>query len=888
MLEWALDERRILVGWNTVFDISWLYALAPERLVNECRFLDAMLLWRHLDIEPEYDESGRTKRSYSLKVAFPEFYPEHAGYEQEIDYHSTDPDELRKLHEYNVLDCAFTLRLAKRFWEGLKSKQQSTAVVEARCLNMVGQANLEGLIIDPLEVAQLSASLKVTAAKKLKSLAPHGISEEVVRSPAKLSKVMFDDWKLPVYRENESKKTGKVSRSTDKETLHELSFIDPRAKELREYREALNTDTKFAMAPIAACAYNEDGKAHPLARVFGTYSGRMTYSSKQGKNKDERQIGFALHQEKREAAFRRIVVPPLGYTLVEFDAAGQEFKLMAIASKDPVMLQLCQPGEDAHSFMGARVLKRDYAWVMQHKDSDPIAKNGRKSGKVANLCCSHSSPILTDRGHVAIQDVRCDDLIWDGIEFVAHDGVVFSGVREVVTHDGVTATPEHLVLVNQEWVRLDEAKRNGWSIQSSRRSTLRIVDGIVARVRKTFWREICAVCVCMRNRGMGALLQRGMGKVAGMQELCGQNTTRSGWASHQPNLGGSSAATEDSQLVLSVLEPERWIVVQLRRAWDRVSVYFGQGGGGVRQGDAAAPDLSGTRYRSDRQRWALRAGQPPVGHTQGEPVEQAWFQHGYMEGGIDYDAKLGRKPILVDLYDALCGARAFWRSYPAPRPRSRSEETQRLAQDRSEAPVYDIVNCGPRSRFSANGRIVHNSLMYRTSAPRLRSTARVDYGMPMTMDEARYIRKTYLQSYKRVPVYWSEQIMRTRQLGYVETFAGRRVKVQGDWQGNFAWNMGSTAINYRIQGTGADQKYLALMMLADYLSEIGARFALDFHDGLYFYVPDEKVYDMVHHTKDVLDNLPYEAVWKFKMPIPLTWDAKIGPSWGDLKPYEFK
>ena len=566
-LERALDERRILVGWNTVFDVSWLYALVPEehwKLIDQCRFLDAMLLWRHLDIEPEYDESGRTKRSYSLKAAVPEFFPQYGGYESGINYHGTDPAELKKLHEYNVLDCAFTLRLAKKFWTALKPRQQTVAIVEARSIQMMAKANLHGMIIDPLEVSQLSAHLQRTASAKLESLAPHGVTEEVIRSPTKLSKLMFDIWGLPVLKENESKKTGKVSRSTDKETLYELAFIDPRAKELRDYREALNCDTKFAQAPITSAAYNEDGRAHPLVKIFGTYSGRMTYSSKQGRNKDERQIGFALHQEKREKIFRRIVKPPKGYTLVEFDAAGQEFKLMAIASKDPVMLQLCLPGEDPHSYMGAKIGHLDYQWMMANKETDKKAGNFRKSGKVGNL-----------------------------------------------------------------------------------------------------------------------------------------------------------------------------------------------------------------------------------------------------------------------------------------------------------------------------------SLQYRTSYKRLMVTARVDYNIPMTIDEAKIIHRTYRLTYKRVPAYWDEQIQRTKALGYVETFAGRRVKVAGDWSGPMAWSMGSTAINYRIQGTGADQKYLALMLLVEYMDEHGIIFGWDLHDGLYFYVPDEEVYDFVHYAKDILDNLPYEAVWQFKMPVPLTWDCKVGPSWGDLKEYHF-
>ena len=26
-----------------------------------------------------------------------------------------------------------------------------------------------------------------------------------------------------------------------------------------------------------------------------------------------------------------------------------------------------------------------------------------------------------------------------------------------------------------------------------------------------------------------------------------------------------------------------------------------------------------------------------------------------------------------------------------------------------KVPVYDIMNCGPRSRFVANGKVIHNS-----------------------------------------------------------------------------------------------------------------------------------------------------------------------------------
>jgi DNA polymerase I-like protein with 3'-5' exonuclease and polymerase domains len=163
--------------------------------------------------------------------------------------------------------------------------------------------------------------------------------------------------------------------------------------------------------------------------------------------------------------------------------------------------------------------------------------------------------------------------------------------------------------------------------------------------------------------------------------------------------------------------------------------------------------------------------------------------------------------------------------------------------------------------------------------------ARVDYGIPMQESEAYDIHRIYQETYHRVPDYWDRQIALVSRLGYAETFAGRRVQVRGDWNGKNGWSMGSTAINYRIQGTGADQKYLALMMIRDYIVSIGAKFFFDLHDGIYLLVPDRYAKTAAAHIQSELNALPYGSCWNFIPPVPLTWDAKMGKTWGDLAPF---
>ena len=581
-LHWCIDNKKVIVGWNLVFDISVMLALGFKDLVNQCRFLDGMLAWRHLDIEPEYDESGRTKKRYSLKGdAMPAFLPEQVGYEEDIDYHDPDPVKRAALHAYNVKDCFFTLKITKTIYGRLKPKQRQAMWVETRCLPMVAESNLRGLLVDTIAAQELSRKQDTIAADRLAKLAPHGVTEKIVRSPTQLATLMFDKWRLPSLKVSSVDDDGMERRSTDKEVLYELALVDPRAKMLREYREALNNKTKFAEALVRSVEYNGDGRTHPLSRVFGTYTSRITVSSKQnatevvtrqtrkGLVSRERKvglpIGWAQHQMKRDKEFRRQIIAPDGYDMVEFDAAGQEYKWMAVASGDPTMLELCEPGEDPHSYMASRVYHENYRKFM----------------------------------------------------------------KLVAADDKTTST-----------------------------------------------------------------VKRPMGKVANL------------------------------------------------------------------------------------------------------------------------------------------------------------------------------------------------SLQYRTKPPRLRTVARVQYDIPMTKPESEVVWRTYQNTYTRVPDYWDRQIHETRIKGYVETFAGRRVKVVGDWNGRLGWSMGSTAINYRIQGTGGDQKYLAMSLLRDKLIEVEGYFAFDLHDGLYMFVPKSRSEKFIATVKPLLDDLPYGLYWGFIPPVPMNFDAKIGSSWGSLKAWK--
>ena len=83
----------------------------------------------------------------------------------------------------------------------------------------------------------------------------------------------------------------------------------------------------------------------------------------------------------------------------------------------------------------------------------PVVKHGvngelRQKGKIAELACiAKGEFVITDKGLVPIEYVTKDMKVWDGRNWVKHDGVIYKGKRKVTTYDGLSATYDHLVYV---------------------------------------------------------------------------------------------------------------------------------------------------------------------------------------------------------------------------------------------------------------------------------------------------------------------------------------------------------------------------------------------------------------------------------------------------------
>lgn len=231
-----------------------------------------------------------------------------------------------------------------------------------------------------------------------------------------------------------------------------------------------------------------------------------------------------------KADMRKMAIAPPGHKMVGADLDQVELRLYAGISGDKILNEAFAKGLDPHSLNAASMfykkrkeaLMQTYEWIVglplefalkylqkagkvvpnlgeiveilngntQPADAQRMfkipddtwaillegySKGNKEKKKLRGYakvlcyleCIAEGTPVLTDRGEVPIEHVQPTDKVWDGVEWVSHDGVVFKGYKETIEYEGLRATPDHKVwLVNGAVCTFEEARRGGYRIAS--------------------------------------------------------------------------------------------------------------------------------------------------------------------------------------------------------------------------------------------------------------------------------------------------------------------------------------------------------------------------------------------------------------------------------------
>jgi len=235
-----------------------------------------------------------------------------------------------------------------------------TAKLDVGVQIVLEEMTKNGILVDLKFLDKFGKDLKKRLVDIEKGIYSHVGHEFNLNSPKQLSEVLFDELKLPVFRKT------KTGRSTDEETLHELSPAHPAIPLLLEYRQLFKLVSTYIDA--LPKSVKEDGRIHSTFNVEGAATGRLSSTNP---NLQNIPIKGELGSEMRKA-----FIAPKGKVILGADYSQIELRIMAHFSNDPNLKKAFEEGLDIHAATAAKIF---------NVSVDQVDKTQRMVGKTMNF-----------------------------------------------------------------------------------------------------------------------------------------------------------------------------------------------------------------------------------------------------------------------------------------------------------------------------------------------------------------------------------------------------------------------------------------------------------------------------------------------------------------------
>ena len=339
-------------------------------------------------------------------------------------------------------------------------------------------------------------------------------------------------------------------------------------------------------------------------------------------------------------------------------------------------------------------------------------------------CIGEGSPVLTDRGLVPIEKVQLTDKVWDGVEWVQHEGVVYKGTQSVIDLDNLVVTPDHLILTTegdyvcarsiQAGIRRPAIGGNGSLPQTisainredEARASTYPVGSSLHTMRKDLLETPQFAAAQRHTEGLQLSAPRQME-----------------WGQKDKGVTGQVSRNDSA---LYSWEPE---VESLWGTWGADAVRVGEQLHFVGADQLTDGGLHRGAVRPNRHQWSLRTGEPTTRVSQKEHDEPQGQRVCGVHGakcptGSPVALSESGQPRLSTVKLGPHEKVATWNVSS----RGNKQATQRTAR------VYDILNAGPRHRFTVSGIVVSNCSdvvwtfkLYEYFLPLLKNSGKYDY-----------------------------------------------------------------------------------------------------------------------------------------------------------------
>ena len=496
--------------------------------------------------------------------------------------------------------------------------------------------------------------------------------------------------------------------SFDKAARAEIKPVNHKVQKMLELRNLISKTSvkKYETMRETAC---DDDRARGMFQFYGAnrtgrWAGRLIQLQNLPQNHlDDLDIArqyvrdididmFFLFYDKPSEVLSQLVrtafIAEKGSRFIVADFSAIEARVIAWLADEKWRMKVFAEGGDIYCASASEMFKVP---VEKHG----INKELRQKGKIAELACiAEGELVLTDKGLIPIEEITLEHKIWDGEEWVSHEGVIYKGEKEVITYDGLTATPDHLVWIEGQSkpVYFGVAATCGARLLQTGNDRTAIRLGKNYQLRKTLEQSVeSLLCVDamhkLRSNTMAKLEQFNQRKIKRLSKLL--STT--------PN--SIMVGSKINRRKTTLRKSERQGLSQLRCSGNQILLFFGLRSGIV---DYKKSWFTSACYgnRSYQQQWSLCGRQFTFCFSYGKQFKQTNYCIN----------KVQPSRVAIYLCDGdtkiVTGANKG-RNY-SRRRKNGDGETKKLAHHRRKVKVYDILNAGKRHCFTVSGKLVHN------------------------------------------------------------------------------------------------------------------------------------------------------------------------------------
>ena len=441
------------------------------------------------------------------------------------------------------------------------------------------------------------------------------------------------------------------------------------------------------------------GKFPVPLRYYGAHSGRWS-------GQDSVNLQNLPSRGENAGKIKKAIKAPEGYVVIDCDSAQIEARTLAWLAGQKDLVQAFRDKQDVYRLMAAKI------YGIPPEQVTTGAGSQRQVGKTAVLgCFGPDTLVLTQRGWIPIIHVQATDMVWEGLKWVAHAGVVPQGEKDVWTHQGISATSDHEILTEHGWEE--------WS-------------AVIAS--PSLWKSARSVANLLSLSGAHIHRQGGVGldgtlfanvRAGGSASLCEKTLAKA------VALGATVAPK--LRRMLNAIGYTRAFARMRLRVRDYSTVYPRA------LADAITPTTPLTGTTADAASMSTAYGVPTAPLSShicsGSPgmTSRVWNWI-----GSTWIAAMSR---------AICaswGVQPTWQ-IDAASGRYRSE----LTASKQRMPTYDIAYAGPRNRYtilSADGPLVVHNCGYGVGHKKLQAFLKTQAGVEVSLDEAKRIIDTYRSS----------------------------------------------------------------------------------------------------------------------------------------------